>query len=534
MAEIEFALFAPYNDEVRLKGSFSDWGDLPMEKGDDGHWRTRVDLPDGIHHYKYRVKTRSWCFPEDEWLDVTDPYATDVEVETQNSVMTVLEGRRIVDTYAWRHDEVPLPPDRDLVIYEMHVGDFSGGEPDRYVRGRYLDVVHKLDDLVELGFNAIELMPVKENALDYSWGYQPQHFFAADSSYGSSDELKRLIDECHGRGIRVILDGVYNHASTECPLTRLDHDYWFHHSARDQENSWGPEFNYEHHDPALDVRPAWKFIGDAVKFWIEEYHIDGIRFDAARQIANFEFMAWIVQRCKEWAGSKPFYNVAEHIPQEPAITGLEGPMDGAWHENFYHVLMDYMLGRNRDMERLKDAIDARREGYASAVNVVNYLTNHDHNHVLADLGDAGIMGEEAFRRLRLAVVVLMTANGIPMVWMGEEFGEYKYRTPNQSKIDWSLLLNEENRHLRDFYREMIGLRTAHPQLRSDEVEFLHSNAESGVLAYARGAGEDRVFVVLNVSETEHRGYRIPELPGEEVLDLEPWGTRVMVGVTSAR
>lgn len=540
MADIEFALFAPHNQEVRLKGSFSDWKDLPMKKGGDGHWRVTVDLPDGIHQYKYRVRTLSWFQKEGEWVDLTDPYATDVDTETQNAVITVLDGRRIVDAYQWRHDEVPLPPDRDLVIYEMHVGDFSGGEPDRYVRGRYLDVVHKLDDLVEVGFNALELMPVKENALDYSWGYQPTHFFAADSSYGTSDELKRLIDECHGRGMRVILDGVYNHASTDCPLTQIDHDYWFHHSARDPDNAWGPEFNYEHHDAALDVRPAWKFIGDAVKFWIEEYHIDGIRFDAARQIANYDFMRWIVQRSKEWAGQKPFYNVAEHIPEEPAITGPEGPMDGAWHENFYNAVKDHLLDSGRDLERLKDVLDARRQGYPSLVNVVNYLTNHDHNHLLADLGDRGILGDEAFRRLRLGVVMLMTANGIPMVWMGEEFGEYKHRTPNQAKIDWSLLLREDNRRLRDFYRELISLRKARPELRSDEVEYLHANQDAGVLVYARGIGEDRAVVVLNVSGSEHAGYRIPELPGPrwrdaldgaevgELLDLEPWGARILL------
>lgn len=541
---IEFTLFAPYNQDVRLKGSFSEWEDIPMEKAPDGHWRVQVELPDGVYQYKFRLRSRSWFLPDGERVDITDPQARDVDAATQNAILTVVDGRPVVDTYTWRYDGVPLPSDRDLAIYEMHVGDFSGGEPDHWVRGRYLDVVHKLDHLEQLGVNAIELMPVKENALDYSWGYQPRHFFAADSTYGSSDELKRLVDECHGRGIRVILDGVYNHASTDCPLTQMDHDYWFHHSPRDPGNSWGPEFNYEHHDAALDVRPAWKFIGETVRFWIQEYRIDGIRYDAARQIANYDFMRWLVDSSKEWAGQKPFYNIAEHIAQEPGITGLDGPMDGAWHENFYNTVKEHLLGGTRDLERLKSAIDARREGFASLVNVVNYLTNHDHNHVLADLGDAGLFGDEAFRRLRLGVVLLLTANGIPMIWMGEEFGEYKYRTPNEAKIDWSLMLQPDNRSLFEFYQGLLALRSSTPALRSDEVDFVHEHHEAGVLAYTRGTGDDRPLVVVNVSDQRHEGYRIEppsrqwhhwdsqeEVPAEDsalVLHLEPWEALVLL------
>lgn len=74
---------------------------------------------------------------------------------------------------------------------------------------------------------------------DDNWGYTPRYFFASESSYGSTEQLKRLIDECHGRGIRVIMDGIFNHSHAESPLTQIDHDYWYHHSPRDPDNSWG-------------------------------------------------------------------------------------------------------------------------------------------------------------------------------------------------------------------------------------------------------------------------------------------------------
>jgi len=76
-----------------------------------------------------------------------------------------------------------------------------------------------------------------------------------------------------------------------------------------------------------------------VRFWIEEYHIDGIRYDAAKQIGNFDFLHWIVQESKRTAGDKPFYNIAEHIPDTPDITNQDGPMDGCWHDSFYHTLV---------------------------------------------------------------------------------------------------------------------------------------------------------------------------------------------------
>ncbi|GAC1503459.1 MAG: alpha-amylase family glycosyl hydrolase [Chamaesiphon sp.] len=510
---IEFNLFAPYNKGAALTGSFSDWKEIPMKKGEDGYFRTQVELEDGVYQYKFRVQSKSWFFEPDQWVDVNDPYATDIDNPSQNSVVRIKDGKRIVDTYIWQHDDKPLPADRELVIYEMHVGDFSGGEPDRYVRGKYVHVIEKLDYLCELGINAIELMPVKEYPGDHSWGYNPRYFFATESSYGTTEELKRLIDECHGRGIRIILDGIYNHSEAESPLTQIDHDYWYHHAPRDPDNNWGPEFNYELYDEKLDIKPAWKFIDDTVRFWIQEYHTDGVRYDAARQIANYDFMHWIVEEAKKTAGMKPFYNIAEHIPETTSITNVDGPMDGCWHDSFYHCILEHICGDTFDLERLKDVLDAKRQGFMGATNVVNYLTNHDHNHVMAELGERNIFDEEAFRRVKLGAVLLMTAMGVPLVWMGEEFGEYKYKTPDQAKIEWALLGNDLNRGLFEYYKGLIALRKNNQALYTENIEFFHENPEAKVLAYTRWNDEgSRVVVVANFSENFLAGYQVPNFP----------------------
>lgn len=510
---IEFKLFAPYNKETALIGSFSDWKEVPMNKDKDGYFRTTVELEDGVYQYKFRIQSKSWFFEPDQWVEVVDPYVTDIDDPTQNGIVRIKGGDRIVDTYVWQHDGTPLPTDRELVIYEMHIADFSGGEDDPYARGKFKHAIEKLDYLVDLGINAIELMPVKEYPGDYSWGYNPRYFLATESSYGSTADLKKLIDECHARGIRVILDGIFNHSEASCPLTQIDHDYWYHHSPRDPDNNWGPEFNYEHYDENLGIKPAWQFIGDVVRFWIQEYHIDGIRYDAARQLANYDFMHWIVEEAKKVAAFKPFYNVAEYIPDTPSITNFDGPMDGCWHDSFYHTIVPFLCGESVDLERLKDIIDCKRQGYMGATNVVNYLTNHDHNHLMAELGDHQIFDEGAFKRVKLGVAVLMTAVGIPLIWMGEEFGEYKYKTIDQAKIDWTLLKNDLNQNLREYYKGLIHLRKSNQALYTENINFFHEDPDSKVLAYTRWNDEgSRVVVVVNFSDNYLAGYKVPNFP----------------------
>jgi 1,4-alpha-glucan branching enzyme len=509
-ATVELGLFAPYNEAALVTGSFTDWRDVPMAKGDDGVFRAAFDLADGTYEYIFKVRTRSWFFEPGQWVTITDPYATDVSPENDNGVLRIAGGRRVVDEYAWRHDATPLPPDHELVIYEIHVGDFSGGEGDGVERGRFEHVVEKLDYLVDLGVNAVELMPVKEYPGDHSWGYNPRHFFATESSYGWTEDLKRLVDECHARGIRVLIDGVYNHAESACPLAHVDHDYWFRREPKDPEWNWGPEFDYGKTDEALGVMPARAFIGDAVRFWISEYHIDGIRYDAARQIGDFDFMRWVVGEAKRTAGPKPFYNVAEYTPPVPEITGPEGPMDGCWHDTFKHRVVGYLTSGEADLESLMDAIDARRLGFPAPANVVNFLANHDHERVLRELGDAGLVGEEAFRRARLGAALLMTAFGIPMLWMGQEFGEHTAKTVDRNKLIWRLLEVEENRALREHYRSLIALRRSHPALSSPNLEFVLRDDERRLLAFRRwsDAGDEAV-VVVNFSGDFHGGVPVP-------------------------
>ncbi|MDB9349441.1 alpha-amylase family glycosyl hydrolase [Nodularia spumigena CS-588/05] len=291
-------------------GSFSDWQEIPMKKGEDGYFPTKVALEDGIYEYKFRVQSNSWFFEPEQWVDVIDPYATDINGASgkDNGIFRVKDGAIIVDTYVWKHDDKPLLADHELVIYELHVGDFSGGEDDRYARGKYKHVIEKLDYLCELGINAIELMPIKEYPGNYNWGYNPCYFFATESSYGSTVELNRA---------------------------------------------------------------------------------------------------------------------------------------------------------------------------------------------------------------KLAAAILMTSVGVPLIWMGEEFGEYRPKQPESqsSKIEWSLLANDFNHHLFEYYKGLIHLRKNSHALYTENIDFIHENLEAKVLAYSRWNEEGSpVVVVANFSGNFLSSYHIPNFP----------------------
>lgn len=514
---IEFKLLAPYNKAATLIGSFSDWQEIPMQKDEEGYFHTSVDLDDGVYQYKFRIQSKNE-HQLDQWVDINDPYVKEIDYATRNGVVRIKEGKRIIDTYVWHHDDKPLPQNHELVIYEVLIPDFCSCEAAAGKRGNYQNTIEKLDYLRDLGINAIELMPVNETPGEYSWGYNPSYFFAPNPDYGSTEDLKRLIDECHARGIRVILDQLYNHSTEDHPLFQIDRDYWYYHDRHHPEDSyyWGPEFDYDDYDENRDAIPARDFMGDVVRYWIQEYHIDGIRYDALKQLDNPDFLNWLTQEATKTAGPKPFYNIGEHIPENPDIITPNGPMDGCWHDNFFHTMQPHICGETFDLEQIKEAIDAKQQGYPEGITkAINYLSNHDQNRTLADLGDRNIFDEAAFNRVKLGVALLMTSVGVPLIWMGEEFGEYAHKqaASQECRLQWTLLDNDLNCGLLNYYKGLIALRKQNPALQTGNIEFFHENPEGNVFAYVRWNDQgSRVVVVANFSEQYLESYEIPDFP----------------------
>ncbi|MGG6266893.1 alpha-amylase family glycosyl hydrolase [Leptolyngbya sp. AN03gr2] len=518
---IEFNVFAPRNQEIHL---IVDGKETPMQKGEDGFFRVQVDLEDGQYQYKLRVKSNSPTL-KDQWVETNDPYMTEMDRKTENGIARIKDGKRILDTYTWRNDDRALPENCDLILYEMHIADFCGKGTNISDPTKFKQVLEKLDYLNELGINAIALMPVTEYDGDYRWGYMPLHFFALESSYGKPEDFKHLIDECHARGIRVFLDCIFNHTNEESPLLKIDRDYWYYHDRHypeDDANYWGPELSYENIDRDRNIRPTWNFVRDVVQFWIREYHIDGIRYDAVRQIANYEFFGWLFEQIE--VTNKPFYQIAEHIPDSSEVCKPKGVFDACWHESFRYFLKDALTGESLNLEELKKAIDARQQGYETGTATINYLATHDRQHMIVELGDVGIFDQPAFDRVKFGAILQLTAPGVPMLWMGDEFGQATHKTETTTQpnpLDWSLL--NQNRDLFEFYQKAIALRHEKSSLRTDNIDFFFENADDKILAYVRwnDAGE-RVVVIANFSDQDYQGYAIANFPTEG--DWRDWET----------
>ncbi len=391
--------------------------------------------------------------------------------------------------------------------------------------GTFRSAQHKVDYLRDLGVTAVELMPVNSYLRPSDWGYSQRSVYAVENSYGSPEDLCRFVDALHGTGIRVIHDGVYNHTSEDAILTQIDYTYWFYAvNPDDKDLQFGPKFNYEYCDEALDVYPARTHVIHAIQQWVRGFHLDGIRFDMTRGIKHFDLLRWFHDEAERMDFGRPFITIAEHLPPDPAIVVPTGPMDAAWHEDFRTQLLAMLAGTEQegkqpdDLDGLARILDARNEGFPNTRCVVNYLDNHDHDRLLWTLTQAGVFNHGAlWRRAMLGASILLTAPGIPMIWMGQEFGVAVPKDPDRrpQPLSWALLGNEPNRVLLEHYKRLIRLRREIPALTSDTIEIVAVDKERGLLAFKRWTDEGSVVLVLiNTRDEEARDVQItaPNIP----------------------
>ena len=266
-AGVAFRVWAPNADAIFVTGSFNDWSEdaAAMAPEDGGVWY--VDVPGAKPGDEYRFLIHNG----DAVLSRIDPYARAVTTSVGNGI--------VVDpAHDWHGADFEMAAWNEVVIYEMHVGTFH--RPDEETAGTFTDAIEKLGHLKRLGVNAVQIMPAMEFAGDVSWGYNPAHIFAIESAYGGPEGFKAFIEAAHRSGIAVILDVVYNHfGPSDLDLWRFDG--W-------SENDKGGIYFYNDwrsDTPWGDTRPDYgrsevrQFIRDNALYWLDEYHLDGLRFD---------------------------------------------------------------------------------------------------------------------------------------------------------------------------------------------------------------------------------------------------------------
>lgn len=446
---------------------------------------------------------------------------------------------------------VPL---EDYILYELHVGTFTD-------EGTFDAAAAKLDHLQALGITAVELMPVGQFPGARNWGYDGVYIYAVHESYGGPQGLKRFVDACHQRGMAVVLDVVYNHLGPEGNYLA---DYGPYFSGRYQ-TPWGPAINFAGAE-SDEVRRY--FIENAL-FWITEYHIDALRLDAIHAIIDpsarpflEELGVAVYDRAREL--QRPVHLIPESNRNDSQfITGRESGgmgLDAQWNDDFHHSVHALMTGERQgyyqDFGRVSDLARAYREGYVYSGQYSQYrrrrhgnssrhlagrqfivfAQNHDQvgNRLLSERLSQLI----SFDALKLMAGTVLLSPFLPLLFMGEEFGEsapFPYfishsdselitavrqgraeefrafhweggipdpqdeSTYQQAKLHWELLRQERHGRLLEFHRELIRLRKsllplAHCPSQSMEVTEWE---EHKVLMVRRWCGQNEVIQLMN-------------------------------------
>ncbi len=497
---VTLALFAPYKNFVLIQGDFNHWNgsNTVMNVQDDGLWWKTLSLPTGKHEYQYVV---------DGSLIIADPFSEDVDWTANGKEDWHPENARTVlpvpkPQFQWEDRAYTPLPKSDYVIYEIHVGDFSPA-------GTFQGLIEKLDYIRDLGMTAIELMPTYEFPGGHSWGYNPAFYMAPESSYGTPEDFKRLINEAHKRGIAVLMDMVYNHSDATCPLYLLyKNDYAhspYYHAVN---NMWGfPDF--DHYKPATQ-----KFVDRVNKFWMQEYHIDGFRFDYTRgydqtsETGNLNLLNRMAVVAH--LNNPKAYLIAEHLPQDPAVA-TSTQMDAEWHDTFH----DQMKANLREgsfegssyanLANTARAIDFALDGFSAPTQVINYLESHDEQRVVWEVRtNPSISYDLALQKSRLGAAVLFTAAGNPMMYMGEEFGMDTPKTLDWNKLKWGYLSQPKTKKLFEFYRRIIQFRNKHRALREGTVRILKKFVAQKTIVYERKSENQRIVVAANFSRSPQK------------------------------
>ncbi|MFI7553429.1 malto-oligosyltrehalose trehalohydrolase [Micromonospora sediminimaris] len=499
----EFTVWAPEATRVRLH--LPGAADHEMRAGRGGWWR--VEVPDAGTDYAFL-------------LDDDDQPLPDPRSAWQPS--GVHGPSRIYDHAAfgwtdgsWTGRQLP-----GSILYELHVGTFTP-------EGTFDAAIGKLDHLVDLGVDMIELLPVNAFNGEHNWGYDGVCWYAPHEPYGGPDGLKRFVDAAHAKGLGVILDVVYNHFGPSGAYAPKFAPY-----VGERHTPWGQAINLD--GPHSDgVR---RFIIDSILMWLRDYHVDGLRLDAVhampdtRAVHLLEEITVEVESLSTHLG-RPLSLIAESDLNDPRlITPREAGGHGLhaqWNDDAHHALHTLLTGERQGyygdfgtMECLVEVltggffhtgtwssfrsrqhgrpVDPRTPGH----RFVAYLQNHDQigNRAVGDRLSASLSPA----LLRVGATLLMTAPFTPMLFMGEEWAAstpWQYFTSHpepelatavvsgrraefaahgwppgdvpdpqdpqtflRSRLDWAELDKPEHREMYDFHRRLIALRKSRPEL----------------------------------------------------------------------
>ncbi len=424
---VDFLVWAPRPRRVQLRLESGPGAPAvhEMERTSSGYHR--------LHHPAAAAGTR-YRFVLDGEMSCPDP-ASRFQPEGPHGPSEVIDPRAYRWSDAGRRGITP----HGQVLYELHLGTFTR-------EGTWSAAARRLEALAELGITTVELMPVAEFPGDFGWGYDGVDLFAPYHHYGHPDEMRGFVDRAHALGLGVILDVVYNHLGPDGNyLQQFSEDYF----TDAYETEWGEPLNFH----GRNSGPVRDFFISNAAYWIEEFHLDGLRLDATQSIfddaiGEAHILAAITRAAREAAGQRSILVVAENEPQDanlvrPTDRGGMG-MDGIWNDDFHHAAIVALTGRTEAYYRdylgaPQEFVSAARWGFlyqgqhyawqkkrrgSPALDLpphalVNYLQNHDQ---VANSGRGARISElTSPARLRAMTALLLLGPATPMLFMGQEF-----------------------------------------------------------------------------------------------------------------
>ena len=507
--EITFALHAPGKNYVALKGSFNSefpQGELMKSSGDTLWWLTKT-IPDGEYSYQYSINgNRLIADPWSKDIEWIDPQTCEESWNASLAKTTFVVGS---DPFPWTDSEYEKPGLKDLIIYEMHPGDFSG-DPQNPGTFNYLTQKVAEGYFNDLGVTAIELMPINEFEGSVSWGYNPSYHMAPESSYGTPEELKLLVDTCHRQGIAVIFDVVFNHAWGSSALWQLNetddghdiqNDYYFNGVSQ-----WGNKLEHWREVNGKKYR-TWKYISEVLRTWIEDYHIDGFRYDVSHGVGwdhtNMQGMAYYVKYVHDLDPTA--YNICEDFPGGATWTNINRSpdADAGWHADFHWRMKDVLVSNLKIFGEIKNVIDL--DGYTDYTGLINYTVSHDERRLMYELASAG--RDAALMRTKMGTSVLMTSVGIPMLFNGQEFAQNTSNrnqsgNPIPEPLQWNNLSTDWGQDMFEHYKRLIWLRKNRNVLRSPFMDIKIASNVNRSLVYWRNNANEKVVVAGNFNSSK--------------------------------
>lgn len=488
---------------------------------------------EGVYLYRFQLRWNGSGSDRVVTNWFTDPFAQQTDVGLLSAV--TLSKTPPSPPFKWTDSAYKTPELDDLIVYELDVEQFND---------TFDGVIDRLTYLQSLGVNCLELMPVTSPKLDFDWGYGPLHYFAPAERIGGPDGLKELIDACHQRNIAVILDVVYQHVDPNFPYALVYNDV---HAAQGTPKISSPMIDGTgQFGPQVDFTQvfAQEYFAAVNRHWLDTYHVDGFRYDEvtdlydgpigpgyAKLVYDTYGYSLTIERfqrdaagysriiqCAEALGKAPdvlrntYTNCAwqdDLLNQAEGIAGWAVPTD-----TFAHVLDPFFAGRYPGTKRV---INAQGNFVDMPVAPFQYLNSHDHSHLIVFAGTTGSGlfppgNRGLFWRIRALAIALYTAQGVPMLWEGEEFADnYNLPSDGSARVNlrrdthWEDFYDENGNPLIRLYRRLGMLRRTNPSLRSRESFYYweQSLRNSQLIAYHRHAKatqtvpEQYAMVVLN-------------------------------------